>query len=71
MTMEFGRNVFEEKWGRGPCNLRDVGMVDSDAWRVVKDWEKPEVQKQAGKDAERQAKEEAQREKEAKEKVIT
>ena len=71
MTMEFGRNVFEEKWGRGRCNLRDVGMVDSDAWRVVKDWEKPEVQKQARKDVERQAKEEAQREKEAKEKVVT
>lgn len=71
MTMEFGRNIFEEKWGRGPCNLRDVGMVDSDAWRVVKDWEKPEVQKQARKDGERQAKEEAQREKEAKEKVVT
>lgn len=71
MTMEFGRSVFEEKWGRGPCNLRDVGMVDSDAWRVVKEWENPEVQKQARKDAERQAKDEAHREKEAQEKVVT
>ena len=71
MTMEFGRSVFEEKWGRGPCNLRDVGMVDSDAWRVVKDWEKPEVQRQAKKDVERELKEKALREKEDKEKAVT
>ena len=71
MTMEFGRNVFEEKWGRGPCNLRDVGMVDGDAWRVVKGWERPEVQKQARKDAETEAKEKAHREKEAEEKKVT
>ena len=64
MTMDLGRNVFEEKWGRGPCNLRDVGMKDSDAWRVVKDWEKPAVQRQARKDQAREDKERAQREKE-------
>lgn len=67
MTMELGRNVFEEKWGRGPCNLREAGMKDSDAWRVVKDWEKPDVQMQARKDRARVDKERAQREKEDKE----
>lgn len=66
MTMDLGRNVFEEKWGRGPCNLREAGMKDSDAWRVVKDWEKPAVQKQARKDQAREDKERAQREKEEK-----
>ncbi|KAG6990900.1 hypothetical protein G7Y79_00060g092040 [Physcia stellaris] len=68
MTMDLGRNVFEEKWGRGPCDLRESGLKDSDAWRVVKDWEKPDVQRQARKDREREAKEQAQREKEEKEK---
>ena len=57
MTMNFGRDVFEEKWGRGPCNLRDAGMVDGDAWRVVRDWEKPEVQKEARRREKAEAKE--------------
>ena len=71
MTMEFGRDVFYEKWGRGPCDLRDAGMVDSDAWRVVRDWEKPGVQKQARKEEQARIKEEAKREKEEKEKATT
>ncbi|KAI4240320.1 MAG: hypothetical protein L6R42_011541, partial [Xanthoria sp. 1 TBL-2021] len=25
MTMNFGRDVFEAKWGRGPCDLREAG----------------------------------------------
>lgn len=40
MTMDFGHKVFEEKWGRGECNLRDVGMGEADAWRVEREWEK-------------------------------
>ena len=47
MTMDFGRKVFEEKWGRGPCNIREAGLKEGDAWRVVADWENPEVQKKA------------------------
>ena len=34
MWMEFGQDVFAEKWGRGPCDLRDAGMVEGDAWGV-------------------------------------
>lgn len=71
MTMDFGRTVYDEKWGRGECNLRAAGMVDSDAWRVVKDWEKHEVQRQARKDADTEAKDEAKRAKEAEEKIVT
>ena len=66
MTMNLGRDVFEEKWGRGKCDLREAGMKEGDAWRVVKDWEKPEVQRQARKEEERNAKERAQREKDDK-----
>lgn len=69
MTMDLGRDVFVEKWGRGGCDLRDAGLKEGDAWRVVKDWEKPEVQRQARKDAARNAKERAQREKEDKARV--
>lgn len=50
MTMDFGRKIFEEKWGRGPCNLREAGLVEGDAWKVMLDWETPEVQSQAEKD---------------------
>lgn len=53
MTIDLGRKVFEEKWGRGRCDLRDAGLVDGDAWKVVMDWEKPEVQLQAEKDKEK------------------
>ena len=65
MWMEFGRDVFAEKWGRGPCDLRDAGMVEGDAWRVEMDWEKPWVQWKCAKEEEETAKE---REKEIREK---
>ena len=45
MTMKLGGDVFYEKWGRAQGNLRAAGMVPSDAWRAVKDWERPEVQR--------------------------
>lgn len=44
MWMVFGRDVFTEKWGRGPCDLRQAGLEEDDAWRVVKDWENQDVQ---------------------------
>ena len=50
MTMELGRRVFEQKWGRARCDLRDAGMVEGDAWKVVADWEKPDVQRKAEKE---------------------
>ena len=28
MWMEFGRDIFKEKWGRGPCDIRDAGLKD-------------------------------------------
>ncbi|KAL8667102.1 MAG: hypothetical protein Q9202_001024 [Teloschistes flavicans] len=61
MTMNFGRDVFEAKWGRGPCNLREVGLTEDDAWRVVPGWEKEEVQKKAREDREREASEARER----------
>ena len=57
MTMNFGRDVFEAKWGRGPCDLRKAGLDENDAWRLVPGWEKEEAQKQAKKDRERKMKE--------------
>ena len=66
MTMDLGRDVFVEKWGRGKCDLRVAGMKEDDAWRVVKDWETPEVQRQARKEQAREMKERAQREKDDK-----
>ena len=63
MWMEFGRDVFAAKWGRGPCDIRDAGMIEGDAWRVVKDWERPSVQRKYRKEQEKSAKE---REKEIK-----
>lgn len=50
MTMELGRKVYEQKWGRDRCDLRDAGMVEEDAWKVVVGWEKPDVQKKAQKE---------------------
>ena len=64
MTMDFGRKVFEEKWGRGPCNIREAGLKEEDAWRVVWEWEKPEVQQKAKEDAENARKEKEKAEKE-------
>lgn len=57
MWMDFGRDMFAEKWGRGPCDLREAGLEEQDAWRVVKDWEKPNVQKQYRLDRKKEAKE--------------
>ena len=57
LWMDFGRDVFAEKWGRGPCDIRDAGLKDGDEWRVVYDWEKEEVQRKYWKDKEREAKE--------------
>lgn len=50
MTMELGRKVFEQKWGRARCDLRHAGMVEEDAWKVVADWENPAVQRKAQKE---------------------
>ena len=52
MTMNFGRDVFEAKWGRGECNLRVAGLSESDAWRLIPNWEKEEVQQKAKDDRE-------------------
>ncbi|KAL8785392.1 MAG: hypothetical protein Q9213_003398 [Squamulea squamosa] len=56
MTMNFGRDVFEAKWGRGPCDLRKAGLHEDDAWRVIPGWEKEEVQQKAKEDRERERK---------------
>ncbi|KAI4146766.1 MAG: hypothetical protein L6R39_003325 [Caloplaca ligustica] len=64
MMMDFGRDVFEAKWGRGPCNLREAGLGEDDAWRVVKDWEKEEVQRKAREDRERDSKQRLKKEEE-------
>ncbi|KAL9047239.1 MAG: hypothetical protein Q9214_000137 [Letrouitia sp. 1 TL-2023] len=40
MTMDFGREAFAAKWGRGECNIREAGLTEDDAWRVEADWEK-------------------------------
>ena len=39
MTMDFGRTVFDEKWGHRGCDIRDVGLKEEDAWRVIGEWE--------------------------------
>ncbi len=57
MWMDLGRDVYAEKWGRGPCDIRHAGLKDGDEWRVVKDWEDPDVQRQYKKDREKEAKE--------------
>lgn len=63
MWMDFGRDVFTEKWGRGPCDLREAGLVEGDAWGVVKDWESPDVQKQYMLDRAKEAKKQVIKEK--------
>lgn len=63
MTMDLGRKVFEEKWGRGPCNIREAGLGEDDAWRVVPGWETEEVQRKAREDREREMKERLDKEK--------
>ncbi|KAI4208396.1 MAG: hypothetical protein LQ348_000162 [Seirophora lacunosa] len=66
MTMNFGRDVFEAKWGRGPCNIREAGLGEDDAWRVVPGWEKEEVQQKARDDRERESKGRQKKEQEEK-----
>ena len=58
MWIDFGRDVYTEKWGRGQCDLREAGLVELDAWRLVKDWENPDVQKQFRLDKEMKPKSE-------------
>ncbi|MCJ1460372.1 hypothetical protein MMC28_010752 [Mycoblastus sanguinarius] len=57
MWMDFGHKVFEEKWGRGLCDIRDAGLVEGDAWRVVGDWENEKVQREWRREREKEAKE--------------
>ena len=66
MWMDFGRNIFAEKWGRGPCDIRDAGLKEGDEWRVLPKWEKEEVQRQYWKEREREAKEKERKDKEEK-----
>ncbi|KAL8734690.1 MAG: hypothetical protein Q9166_001346 [cf. Caloplaca sp. 2 TL-2023] len=66
MTMNFGRDVFEAKWGRGPCNIREAGLDEDDAWRVIPGWEKEEVQQKAREDKEKEQKERLKKEKQDK-----
>ncbi|KAL9127966.1 MAG: hypothetical protein Q9217_003257 [Psora testacea] len=56
MWMEFGRTVFAEKWGRGPCDIRAAGLKDGDEWKVVADWEQKGVQWKYWKEREREKK---------------
>ncbi|KAL8710388.1 MAG: hypothetical protein Q9220_004989 [cf. Caloplaca sp. 1 TL-2023] len=63
MTMNFGQDVFEAKWGRGECDLRVAGLTDEDAWRLVPGWEKEEMQQKAWEDQEREAKEQSKKKK--------
>ena len=60
MTMDLGRKVFEEKWGRGRCDVRDAGMVEGDMWKVVGDWEDDEVQRKHRKEMRKKAKQRSQ-----------
>ncbi|KAH8677576.1 hypothetical protein BX600DRAFT_506606 [Xylariales sp. PMI_506] len=34
-----GRNVFADKWGHRGCNLLEMGIEASDAWRLQRDWD--------------------------------
>ncbi|KAL8841624.1 MAG: hypothetical protein Q9170_000838 [Blastenia crenularia] len=68
MTMNFGRDVFEAKWGRAECNIRDAGLGEDDAWRVVPDWEKEDVQQKAIEDREQERKERLEKEEEERKK---
>jgi hypothetical protein len=39
MTIEFGRQVYAEKWGHRDCDIAPIGMRPSDAWSVDHDWD--------------------------------
>lgn len=70
MTIDFGRKVFEEKWGRGKCNLREAGLREDDAWRLIPGWETEEVQRKAKEDRETEEKEQSIKEEEKKKKQV-
>ena len=39
MWMDFGTKVFQAKWGRGLCDLRDSGLKRGDEWKMWPEWE--------------------------------
>jgi hypothetical protein len=39
MTIEHGRAVFREKWGHRDCDIRAIGLMPDDAWKLEHDWE--------------------------------
>lgn len=66
LWMDFGRKVFEEKWGRGPCDIRDAGLVEEDAWQVIAEWENEKARKEWDAERRRREREETARAKEEK-----
>ncbi|KAE9365820.1 hypothetical protein N431DRAFT_487725 [Stipitochalara longipes BDJ] len=38
MTIEHGKAVFAEKWGHRDCDIRAIGLMPDDAWKVEHDW---------------------------------
>ena len=65
-TEDFGRQVYQQKWGRGYCNLREVGIEEGDEWQLINEWEIPSARKKwerervrLEKERKRKAKEEA------------
>lgn len=40
LAIEHGRHVFREKWGHRDCNIKEVGLMPGDAWRVEHDWDR-------------------------------
>ena len=56
MTIDLGKKVFEEKWGRGRCDIRDAGLGEGDAWRLLGGWEDDGVQMEHRKEMRKKAK---------------
>ncbi|KAL6717630.1 hypothetical protein ACLMJK_005545 [Lecanora helva] len=65
--MEWGKSVFAAKWGRDRCDLRDSGLGEGDAWRVVRGWEDEGVQREFWRERRKEEKEKVAKEKVAKE----
>jgi hypothetical protein len=38
MTIEHGKRVFAEKWGHRDCDIRAIGLMPEDAWKLEHDW---------------------------------
>ncbi|KAH6673251.1 hypothetical protein B0J14DRAFT_563729 [Halenospora varia] len=38
MTIEHSWKVFAEKWGHRDCDIRVIGLMPEDAWRIEHDW---------------------------------